>query len=102
VPTGWSNDLHLPDPRYQKGFEGDAFIARADFGQFPAIVQRRPHWIELAWDRPVKLGAARIISGYNSGGHIVGPLEALLSRAFGLCLAKCRILGHVGARHVAE
>ena len=29
-------DLHLPDPRYEKGFEGDAFISDADFGQFPA------------------------------------------------------------------
>ena len=31
--TGWKIDLHLPDPKYEKGFEGDAFIARADFGQ---------------------------------------------------------------------
>ncbi len=35
VPTGWSNDLHHADPRYDKGFEGDAFISKADFGDFP-------------------------------------------------------------------
>jgi len=35
VPTGWSNDLHLPDPRYERGFEGDAFISKAHFEQFP-------------------------------------------------------------------
>jgi hypothetical protein len=31
VPTGWPIDLHLPDPRYEKGFEGDAFISRAHY-----------------------------------------------------------------------
>ena len=45
VPTGWSNDLHLPDPKYDKGFEGNAFIARAHFGEFPASRERRPFWI---------------------------------------------------------
>jgi hypothetical protein len=40
VPTGWKIDLHLPDPRYEKGFEGDAFISRAEFGDYP-----RPFWI---------------------------------------------------------
>ncbi|HUU30785.1 MAG TPA: FAD-dependent oxidoreductase [Phycisphaerae bacterium] len=29
--TGWKIDLHLPDPRYNKGFEGDAFISKAYF-----------------------------------------------------------------------
>ncbi len=40
VPTGWSIDLHLPDPRYEPGFEGDAFIAKASFEHYPA-----PFWI---------------------------------------------------------
>lgn len=34
VPTGWPIDLHLPDPRYEKGFEGDAFISKAHFSHF--------------------------------------------------------------------
>ena len=36
APTGWSNDLHLPDPKYEKGFEGAAFIPAAD-GTLAAI-----------------------------------------------------------------
>ncbi len=40
VPTGWHIDLHLPDPRYEKGFEGDAFIAKADYGRY-----RLPYWV---------------------------------------------------------
>jgi len=35
VVTGWKMDLHLPDPRYNKGFEGDAFISRAHFTSYP-------------------------------------------------------------------
>jgi hypothetical protein len=40
VPTGWPIDLHLPDPRYEKGFEGDAFIAQAHYDRYPP-----PYWI---------------------------------------------------------
>jgi hypothetical protein len=40
APTGWKIDLHLPDPRYENGFEGDAFISRASFGEYPM-----PYWI---------------------------------------------------------
>ena len=29
VPCTWSMDLHLPNKAYLKGFEGDAFISRA-------------------------------------------------------------------------
>jgi hypothetical protein len=31
VPTGWKIDVHYPHPRYEKGFEGDAFISTVDF-----------------------------------------------------------------------
>lgn len=40
VPCTWSIDLHLPDPRYAKGFEGDEFISRAHFTNF-----RKPYWL---------------------------------------------------------
>jgi hypothetical protein len=36
VVTGWSIDLHLPDPKYEKGFEGDAFITRAHYAHYPS------------------------------------------------------------------
>jgi hypothetical protein len=45
APTGWTNDLHLTDPRFEKGFESDAFISKADFGEFPAVREGRPFWI---------------------------------------------------------
>ena len=40
VPTGWAIDLHLPDPRYEPGFEGDAFISVAHYDHYQA-----PYWI---------------------------------------------------------
>ena len=40
VPTGWKIDLHLPDEQYYAGFEGDGFIAKAHFTDYP-----RPFWI---------------------------------------------------------
>jgi len=35
VPTGWKVDLHLPDPKYGKSFEGNAFISTAHFTPYP-------------------------------------------------------------------
>jgi hypothetical protein len=35
VVTDWKIDLHLPDTRYEKGFEGDAFISKAHFKSYP-------------------------------------------------------------------
>jgi len=35
VPTGWKIDLHLADPRYVEGFEGDGFVARAYYTDYP-------------------------------------------------------------------
>ena len=89
VPTGWSNDLHLPDPKYDKGFEGDAFISRADFGQFPAQREKRPFWIPYRClysrnvanlfmagrDISVKheaLGAVRVMRTGGCMGEVVG------------------------------
>lgn len=40
VPTSWPVDVHLPDPRYDKGFEGDEFISKAHYTQYP-----RPYWV---------------------------------------------------------
>ncbi len=35
VVTGWPVDLHLGDPLYEKGFEGDAFISHALYTRYP-------------------------------------------------------------------
>jgi hypothetical protein len=34
-----------------------------------------PHWVEFAWDQPVRVGAARIISGYQHGGVVDSPVQ---------------------------
>jgi hypothetical protein len=35
---------------------------------------RTPNWIELSWDRPRTLAAARIVSGYHNGGGVGDPV----------------------------
>ena len=94
VPTGWSNDLHLPDPRYEKGFEGDAFISKADFGRFPAEREGRPFWIpyRCLYSRNIAnlfmagrdmsteheaLGAVRVMRTGGCMGEIVGMAASL-------------------------
>ncbi|MCX6873325.1 MAG: FAD-dependent oxidoreductase [Verrucomicrobia bacterium] len=94
VPTGWSNDLHVPDPKYAKGFEGDAFISKANFGQFPALRENRPYWIpyRCLYSRKVPnlfmagrdmstkhdaLGAVRVMRTGGCMGEIVGMAASL-------------------------
>jgi hypothetical protein len=94
VPTGWSNDLHLPDPKYVNGFEGDAFISRAHFGMFPAHKENRPFWVPYRClysrnvtnlfmagrDISVKheaLGAVRVMRTAGCMGEIVGMAASL-------------------------
>jgi hypothetical protein len=94
APTGWSNDLHLPDPRYEKGFEGDAFIARANFGQYPAHRENRSFWIpyRCLYSRNVSnlfmagrnisvkheaLGAVRVMRTCGTEGEIIGMAASL-------------------------
>jgi hypothetical protein len=94
APTGWSNDLHLPDPKYENGFGGDAFIARANFGEFPAHREQRPFWIPYRClysrnvanlfmagrDISVKhdaLGAVRVMRTGGCMGEVVGMAASL-------------------------
>jgi hypothetical protein len=98
APTGWSNDLHLPDPKYEKGFEGDAFISRADFGEYPAHKANRPFWIpyRCLYSRNIAnlfmagrnisvkheaLGAVRVMRTCGTEGEIIG-MAASLCRKF--------------------
>jgi len=112
VPTGWSNDLHLPDPKYEKNFEGDAFISRADFGHFPAIRERRPFWIpyRCLYSRNISnlfmagrdistkhdaLGAVRVMRTGGCMGEIVGM-------AAGICKEHGCDPRDIYADHLAE
>ncbi len=89
VPTGWKIDLHLPDPRYEKGFEGDAFISYAEFTDFP-----QPYWIpyRCLYSRSMAnlfmagrdisvsheaLGTSRVMRTGGCMGEIVGMAASL-------------------------
>jgi hypothetical protein len=89
APTGWSNDLHVPNPEYNKGFVGDAFISKAIHGLFPAYEENRPFWIpyRCLYSRNIEnlfmagrcisvthdaLGAVRVMRTCGSMGEIVG------------------------------
>ncbi len=67
VPTGWKIDLHLPDPRYEKGVEGDAFISYAEFTDFP-----QPYWIPYRC-----LYSRNIVNLFMAGRDISVSHEAL-------------------------
>ena len=89
VPTGWKIDLHLPDPRYEEGFEGDAFISYAEFTDFP-----QPYWIpyRCLYSRNITnlfmagrdvsvtheaLGTSRVMRTGGCMGEIVGMAASL-------------------------
>lgn len=40
VPATWMIDLHLPDARYARGFEGDEFISEAHYTKYTP-----PYWV---------------------------------------------------------
>jgi hypothetical protein len=84
VPTGWKIDVHIPDQRYEEGFEGDAFISKALFTDYP-----KPYWIpyRTLYSRNIEnlfmagrdssvthdaLGATRVMRTGGCMGEIVG------------------------------
>ena len=92
VPTGWKIDLHLPDPRYEPGFEGDAFIAVAHYTDYP-----RPFWIpyRCLYSRNIDnlfmagrdisvtheaLGTVRVMRTGGCMGEIVGMAASLCKK----------------------
>ncbi|HAK96281.1 MAG TPA: hypothetical protein DCM87_15140 [Planctomycetes bacterium] len=92
VPTGWKIDLHLPDPRYEKGFEGDAFISVAHYTDYP-----QPYWVpyRCLYSRNIAnlfmagrdisvtheaLGAVRVMRTGGCMGEIVGMAAALAGK----------------------
>ena len=92
VPTGWKMDLHLPETRYEQGFKGDAFIAKALFTDY-----RRPYWVpyRCLYSRNVSnllmagrdisvtheaLGSTRVMRTGGCMGEIVGMAASLCKR----------------------
>ncbi len=82
VPTGWKIDLHLPDKRYEKGFEGDAFIAKASYGDY-----RQPYWI------PYRCLYSRSIPNLFMAGRCISvtheALGAVRVMRTGGCMGEC-------------
>ncbi len=85
VPTSWSIDLHLPDPRYVDGWGDDAFISRVE----PARSYTRPYWVPYRcfYSRNIEnlfmagrdisvthqaLGAVRVMRTGGMMGEVVG------------------------------
>jgi len=67
VVTGWKIDLHLPNKKYEKGFEADAFLATAHYTDY-----KRPYLI------PYRCFYSRNISNlYMAGRDISVTHEAL-------------------------
>jgi hypothetical protein len=92
VPTGWKIDLHVPDKRYEKGFEGDAFIAKALFTGY-----KLPYWIpyRCLYSRNIPnlfmagrdisvtheaLGTVRVMRTGGCMGEVVGMAASLCKR----------------------
>ena len=89
VPATWHIDLHLPDPKYEKGFEGDAFISRAHYSPY-----KRPYWVpyRCLYSRNVPnlfmagrdvsvthegLGAVRVMRTGGMMGEVVGMAASI-------------------------
>ncbi len=89
VPCTWSIDLHLPDVRYEKGFEGEAFISKASFTRF-----KTPYWIpyRCLYSKNIEnlfmagrdisvtheaLGTVRVMRTCGMMGEIVGMAAAV-------------------------
>ena len=92
VPSTWTMDLHLPHKAYEKGFEGDAFISRADHTRF-----KTPYWVpyRCLYSRNVAnlfmagrdvsvthdaLGTVRVMRTCGMMGEIVGMAASICKK----------------------
>ena len=92
VPATWTIDLHLPDKRYEKGFEGDGFISQAHYTRY-----QKPYWVpyRCLYSRNVPnlfmagrdisvtheaLGAVRVMRTCGMMGEVVGMAASLCKK----------------------
>ncbi len=92
VPTGWKIDVHVPNPLFEKGFEGDAFISQALFSECvrPYYVPYRclysrniPNLFMAGRDISVTreaLGTVRVMKTTALMGEVVGMAATLCVR----------------------
>jgi hypothetical protein len=96
-PCTWSIDVHMPDPKYQKGNEGDEFIARTTVGD-KASKYAGPYWApyRCLYSRNVQnlfmagrdisvtheaLGAVRVMKTCGMMGEVVGMAASICKGA---------------------
>lgn len=92
VPATWSIDLHLPDPDYDDGFQGDEFISKAYYTQYT-----KPYWVpyRCLYSRNIEnlfmagrdisvtheaLGAVRVMRTCGMMGEVIGMAASLCAR----------------------
>lgn len=92
VPATWSIDLHLPDPKYDEGWEGDEFISKAYYTHYT-----KPYWIpyRCLYSRNIDnlfmagrdisvtheaLGAVRVMRTCGMMGEVVGMAISLCKK----------------------
>ncbi|MCX6896202.1 MAG: FAD-dependent oxidoreductase, partial [Verrucomicrobia bacterium] len=91
-PCSWSIDLHLPDPKFQKGHEGEEFISKATDGA--NYKYKGPYWApyRCLYSRNIPnlfmagrdisvtheaLGAVRVMRTCGMMGEVVGMAASL-------------------------
>jgi hypothetical protein len=94
-PCTWGIDIHTPDPKYQRGNEGNEFIARATLGR--AYTYAAPYWApyRCLYSRNLRnlfmagrdisvtheaLGPVRVMQTGGMMGEIVGMAASLCKR----------------------
>jgi len=92
VPATWSIDLHLPDPAYDEGFEGDEFISKAYYTEYS-----KPYWVpyRCLYSRNIgnlfmagrdvsvtheALGAVRVMRTGGMMGEVIGMAASLCEK----------------------
>jgi hypothetical protein len=90
VVTGWHIDLHLADPAYQKGFEGEEFISEAHFTKTEAYWV--PYRCLYSRNVPNLFMAGRNISVTHEALGTVRVMRTggLMGEVVGMALAVCR------------
>ena len=97
-PCTWSIDLHVPEKKFQEGFEGDEFISKANHGKYKGNVDgskaKRLYWApyRCLYSRNISnlfmagrnisvsktgLGPVRVMKTCGMMGEVVGKAAAL-------------------------
>ena len=69
-PCSWSIDLHTPEKKYQKGFEGEEFISKANYGKYDGNYQpKKPNYHNRLYWAPYRCLYSRNITNLFMAGR---------------------------------